>query len=127
MNNFEHPYREREIEETLFDYGNITDNDKLVVKEVISILKNSRKNSIDSIVQEIEHKFQITNTPTLDLTKSVWYNLIKDEPVSTNLQGYRMDKDENGDPIKIPHIAFSADLDKLDMILNKLVTNIKKI
>lgn len=127
MNNFEHPFRKQEIEETLFDYGNITDKDKLVVKEVILILKNSRKNSIDSIVQEIENKFQITNTPTLDLTKSVWYNLIKDEPVSTNLQGYRMDKDENGDPIKIPHIAFSADLDKLDMILNKLVTNVKKL
>ena len=62
-----------------------------------------------------------------DYNKSVWGQLTKDERLGMSVQGFRTDTDENGNPIRIPHIGFSADLDYLDEFCSRLANKVKNL
>ena len=44
-----------------------------------------------------------------------------------SVQGFRTYTDENGNPIRIPHIGFSADLDYLDEFCSRLANKVKNL
>ena len=111
----------------LFDYGDITERDKSVINEVISLIESRPGVPGEMIVAELKDKFQLVTIPMMDLKKSVWYQLTKDEKIGSSMQGFRQTTDKDGNKIRIPHIGFSADLDYLDEFVNRLVTKIASI
>jgi len=113
--------------EPLFDYGDITEKDKSVVKEVIDLIKARPGVPSEVLIAEIKEKFKIVEIPTMDLESSIWYQLTKDAKMGFAMQGYREDTDKDGKKIRIPHIGFSADLDYLDEFAQELAKKIQSI
>ena len=112
-----------------YDYGNITDNDKKVVNEIIELLRNRSEVGlpIDMIIEEIKTRFNLVEIPMKKIEDSVWGQLTKDERLGQSVQGFRQVTDDEGNKIRIPHVGFSADLDYLDEFVNRLVKKIDNI
>lgn len=108
----------------LYDYGSITDEDKIVVKEIIELLRSRAGVPVDMIVEELKTKFQLVEIPMKKVEDSVWGQLTKDERLGQSIQGYRTSYDENKKQIRIPHVGFSADLDYLDEFVNRLIKKV---
>lgn len=117
---------EKDIE-PLFDYGDITDRDKSVVEEVITLLEARPGVPSEMVIAEMKEKFQLVTIPMMKVEDSVWHQLTKDERIGQSMQGFRQTTDENGDKIRIPHIGFSADLDYLDEFVNRLAKKIATV
>ncbi len=111
----------------VFDYGSITDRDKKVVEEVITLLRQRQGVPNDMIVEELKTKFQLVEIPMKKIEDSVWGQLTKDERLGQSVQGFRQTTDKDGKKVRIPHVGFSADLDYLDEFINRLVKKIKDI
>ena len=113
--------------EPIFDYGDITERDKEVVKEVIDLIRSRPGVPSEMLVAEIKEKFKLVEIPMMDLNKSIWYNLTKDAKMGFAMQGFREDTDEEGNKIRIPHVGFSADLDYLDKFAQQLARKIQSM
>ena len=113
--------------ESLFDYGDITDRDKDVVKEVISLIEARPGVPGNMIVAELKEKFEIVSVPMMKLEDSIWHQLTKDERIGFSMQGFRQTTDKDGNKIRIPHIGFSADLDYLDEFTQRLAKKFKSL
>jgi len=111
----------------LYDYGNITDSDKLLVKEIIDLLRERDQVPCGMFAEELKTKFQLVEIPIKKIEDSVWGQLTKDERLGQSIQGFRQATDENGEKVRIPHVGFSADLDYLDEFVNRLVKKIEGI
>ena len=110
-----------------YDYGNITESDKKVVDEIIGLLRARGDIPCSMFAEELKNKFQMVEIPMKKIEDSVWGQLTKDERLGMSMQGFRQSSDENGNPIRIPHVGFSADLDYLDEFINRLVKKIGDI
>jgi hypothetical protein len=113
--------------ETNYDYGNITDSDKKVVKEIIDLLRARGDLPCSMFAEELKTRFQTVEIPMKKIEDSVWGQLTKDERLGQSVQGFRNATDEDGNPIRVPHVGFSADLDYLDEFVNRLVKKIEGI
>ena len=111
----------------VYDYGDISDSDKVVVKEIIDLMRARDQVPCGMFAEELKEKFQLVEIPMKSVKDSVWGQLTKNERIGESIQGFRMSTDENGNKIRIPHIGFSADLDYLDEFVNRLVQKIKNI
>jgi hypothetical protein len=112
---------------TVFDYGDITKRDKEVVTEVIEFIKTRPGVPGEMLIEELKLKFQIVEIPMMDMKTSIWYQLTKDEKIGFAMQGYRETADKDGKRYRIPHIGFSADLDYLDDMAQRLAKKIMTI
>ena len=110
----------------LYDYGNITDSDKLLVKEIIDLLRERDQVPCGMFAEELKTKFQLVEIPIKKIEDSVWGQLTKDERLGQSIQGFR-NATVDGKKIRIPHIGFSADLDYLDEFVNRIVNKVKEI
>lgn len=110
-----------------YDYGAVTDRDKLLINEILSILKNRKQVPMDMVVEEINSKFNLEEIPMMKVEETLWYQLTKDEPLGQQVQGFRMSLDEKQNKIKVPFIAFQADLDFLDGFINRLVQKVNNL
>jgi len=113
--------------EPLFDYGDITERDKSVVQEVISLIQARPGVPGNKIAEELKAKLELVEIPMMKVEDSIWGQLTKDEKLGFAMQGFRETNDENGNKIRIPHIGFSADLDYLDDFINRLARKIEAI
>ena len=98
----------------------------MVSKLLISKFGHSPPRSI-LFAEELKRRFETTPIPMKSIEESVWGQLTKDERIGQSVQGFRNAKDENGKPIRIPHVGFSADLDYLDEFVNRLVRKAQEI
>ena len=110
-----------------YDYGNITESDKKVVDEIIGLLRARGDIPCSMFAEELKNKFQVVEIPMKKIEDSVWGQLTKDERLGMSMQGFRQSSDENGNPIRIPHVGFSADLDYLDEFVNRLVNKVNNL
>jgi len=113
--------------EPLFDYGDITERDKSVVQEVISLIQARPGVPGNMIAEELKAKFELVEIPMMKVEDSIWGQLTKDERIGQSMQGHRETIDEDGNKIRIPHLGFSADLDYLDDFINRLARKIEAI
>ena len=110
----------------VYDYGSISDSDKKVVNEIISLLRQRKGIPVEMIIEELKTKFELVEIPMKKIEDSVWGQLTKDERIGMSVQGFRTVK-QDGKPLRIPHVGFSADLDYLDEFVNRLVQKAKDI
>jgi len=116
--------KEKSELEPNYDYGSITDKDKKVVEEVISLLEARPGVPMNMVIAELKEKFELVNIPMMKVEDSVWHQLTKDERIGQSMQGFKQTTDSEGNKIRIPHIGFSADLDYLDEFVNRLAKKI---
>lgn len=107
--------------EPIFDYGNITDRDKSVIEEVIKLIEQRPGVPPAILIAELKTKFQLVTIPMMKVEDSLWGQLTKDENLGQSMQGFRETVDKDGNKIRIPHIGFSADLDFLDNLINRII------
>jgi hypothetical protein len=113
---------------TPLSYEDITADTKKAVEDIIEILKDrtNRGIPIDLICEELLQKFKIEEIPMMDEKSTLWYELTKDEKIGKSYQGYKIIS-KDGKKIKIPHIAFSGDLDMLEDFAIRLLRKLKDI
>ena len=111
----------------VYDYGNITDSDRAVVKEIIDLMRNRGEVPCSMFAEELKTRFELVEIPMKKIEDSVWGQLTKDERLGQSVQGFRQSTDENGEKIRIQNVGFSADLDYLDEFVNRLVKKIEGI
>jgi len=110
-----------------YDYGSVTEQDKLLIAEILSILKNRKDVPTDLVAEEIKGIFGMEDIPMMDIEETLWYQLTKDEPLGQNIQGFRISLDKQQNKIKVPFISFQADLDFLDGFINRLVQKVNNL
>ena len=110
-----------------YDYGNITDSDKKVVTEIIDLLRARGSIPCSMVAEEFITRFQLEEIPMKPIEQSLWHQFTKNERIGSSMQGFRETKDENGEKIRIPHIGFSADLDYLDEMIQRIAKKVKEI
>lgn len=110
-----------------YDYGNITDSDKKVVNEIIDLLNARGQVPCSMFAEELKTRFQIVEIPMKPVENSLWHQFTKNERIGLSVQGFRESKDEEGNKIRIPHIGFSADLDYLDEMIQRIAKKVREI
>ena len=110
-----------------YDYGNITDSDKKVVKEIIDLLNTRGNVPCSMFAEELKTRFQIVEIPMKPVEDSLWHQFTKNERIGLSVQGFRESKDDEGNKIRIPHIGFSADLDYLDEMIQRIAKKVREI
>lgn len=108
----------------LFDYGSITERDKSVVNEIIEFIRTRPGVPGEMLIEELKLKFQIVEIPMMKIEGTIWHALTKDERIGQSVQGFRQTTDNDGKQIRIPHIGFSADLDYLEEMIQRLATKV---
>ena len=113
---------------TPLSYEDITADTKKAVEDIIEILKDRTNKGIpiDLICEELLQLFKIENIPMMDEKNTLWYELTKDEKIGKSYQGYKI-VSKDGKKLKIPHIAFSGDLDQLEDFTIRLLRKLKDI
>lgn len=113
---------------SVYDYGNITKRDKLVVEEIISFLKTRPGVPVSMLETELKQKFKIVEIPIKDIKQTLWHKLTEGFGKDTQgkVQGYKTIQTENG-PLKIPYIALDYDMDDLDNLINHILKKAKDI
>jgi hypothetical protein len=113
---------------TPLSYEDISADTKKAVVDIIEILKDRTNQgiSIDLVCEELLQKFKIEEIPMMDEKSTLWYDLTKDEKIGKSYQGYKIIS-KDGKKIKIPHIAFSGDLDMLEDFAIRLLRKLKDI
>ena len=111
----------------VYDYGSISDSDKIVVKEIIDLMRDRGDVPCSMFAEELKTRFELVEIPMKKIEDSVWGQLTKDERLGQSIQGFRQSTDENGKKVRVPHVGFSADLDYLDEFVNRLVIKLKDI
>ena len=76
------------------------------------------------LIEELKLKFQIVEIPMMKIEGTIWHALTKDERIGQSVQGFRQTTDSDGKQIRIPHIGFSADLDYLEEMIQRLATKV---
>ena len=110
-----------------YDYGSISDSDKIVVKEIIDLLNARGQVPCSMFAEELKTRFQIVEIPMKPVENSLWHQFTKNERIGLSVQGFRESKDDEGNKIRIPHIGFSADLDYLDEMIQRIAKKVREI
>ena len=109
-----------------------TDETKKIIRDVFWILFEDKdniqsqeiKDFLDKKKEELEVFFQIEEIPLLKVEQSLWHQFTRDEKLGQSVQGFRTTT-VDGKKVNIPHIAFSADLDYLDDVINRVIEKAK--
>jgi hypothetical protein len=110
---------------TAFNYDSIKVEHQEAVEEVIKILQNRSSIPVNFIIEELKVKFKLENLPELKVEDTLWHRIFG-EHLKAHYQGYTDKVNENGEKIRVPHLAFSADVDYLDILIKKVLTHVDK-
>ena len=120
------------IEEGHWNNFNKDDAQK-IIRGVFYILFQDSENQSEEIKKYLETKkkeleifFKVEEIPLMKLESSLWHQFTKDEKLGQSVQGFRT-ATVDGKKINIPHIGFSADLDYLDDVINRVVKKARQL
>jgi|694.fasta_scaffold131948_2 hypothetical protein len=100
-----------------FDYGNIKDDHKALVKDIILRLE---KNNQTDLIQDLKVLFKIEESEKYNIEESVFYQYCKKVNVPINRQG-TITELKNGKNIEYPIISVCDDVRKLNSICEKII------
>ena len=64
-----------------FNYGDITEEHKRTVEEVIKFLLLNKDNPLEQTIKEIRTRFKIIEVPMMKYEDSLWYQFTKNEKI----------------------------------------------
>ena len=109
------------------------DDAQKIIRDVFYILFQDSENQTEEIKKYLEAKkkeleifFQVEEIPLMKLESSLWHQFTKNEKLGQSVQGFRT-ATVDGKKINIPHLGFSADLDYLDDVINRIVKKARQL
>ena len=109
------------------------DDAQKIIRDVFYILFQDSENQTEEIKKYLETKkkeleifFKVEEIPLMKLESSLWHQFTKDEKLGQSVQGFRT-ATVDGKKINIPHLGFSADLDYLDDVINRIVKKARQL
>jgi thymidylate synthase ThyX len=99
-------------DEIVFNYGEINNDHKDAVAEVMNILRTMQ---LDDIAEMLKYKFKIEELPIFDPTKTRFWQLAKKYGINIASGGYTL---ENG--VKYPYCTLDADIRVLEDFVDKI-------
>ena len=114
--------------EHLVDHEDVTKEQQKVAEDILQFVKNDQSKNIPLkfTISQIENSYKLKEIPMMNTENSLWYQFTKDEKIGANIQGYRS-AEKDGEKIRIPYIAFGADLDYLDEMMKRIITRINSL
>ena len=113
--------------ETVYDYGAISDADKKLVKEFVKILEDRQGVPTPVLINELKTKFELEEHEYKKLEDGKWYELTHDfsTKIQYHHQGFKQIQIGDGKVLRIPHLAFSLDLDRLNDLADHIENKVK--
>jgi hypothetical protein len=90
----------------VYNYGEVSDSDKVVVREIIDLMRNRGEVPCSMFAEELKTRFNLVEIPMKKIEDSVWGQLTKDERIGTTIQGFRQSINKQGEKIRIPHVVY---------------------
>jgi hypothetical protein len=97
----------------LFDYGNITEENKAAALEIATYLESK---GLDDIANSIKVKFKIVEIPKYDLESSPIVMALKTAGIFCAVQGYVQEGIEQ-DTIQYPLLSLNADIRHFEALI----------
>ena len=105
-------------DESVFDYGNLTDDHKEAVKKCLELAEKA--GLAEQFIEILRVKFHLSNLPTYDLLKSnTWSSMAEDDNLNISSGGYTQ---TNG--MNYPYVSVMADIRDLDKWIAGEITNL---
>ena len=92
-----------------FDYGNITEEHKRVVEEIVSLCDSLGNETLSEL---LKHKFKIVSRPRYDMESSTFVEKCRKNNIYCAIQGYVTDSDG----IDYPIVSICEDIRKLNQL-----------
>lgn len=99
--------------EYVFDYGNLTDENKAAALEIANMLESQ---GLGDLATSIKIKFKIKEIPKYDLESSPIVSAIKEAGMFCSVQGY-LQEGAKPDIIQYPLIAVCADIRHFERLI----------
>ena len=120
--------------EPMFDYGvmqyegnaEMESQSRRFIEELTHLLENNKEKTVEEVLDDFKEKFKVKKIDHYSVEESLWGQFTKDEKLGMSLQGFRQTT-KDGKPYRIPHVAFSADLDYLDGFINRIIKKAKDL
>jgi len=100
-----------------YDYGNITDDDRILIREICEQLE-TKGNLSDSAF--LRNQFQLKQIWQYDLANSPFVKMCKDNNIEIQKQGH-MTTYENGEAREYPIVTLCEDIRKLEKLFASIV------
>jgi hypothetical protein len=122
------PSVDTESFEFLVDHFEPTKQEKKVAEDILNTIIGdaSKEIPLKFTISRIQESYKLKEVPILNLENSLWHQFTKDEKIGQSIQGYRTQVID-GKSIRVPHIAFGADLDYLDEMIRRIITRINNL
>ena len=113
--------------ESLYDYGQISNADKKLVEEFIKLLEVRQGVPIPVIVNELKTKFELEEYEYVKVEDGKWHELTHDFTVNIQYhhQGFKQIQVGDGKVLRIPHLGFGLDLDNLNKLAEHIENKVK--
>lgn len=96
-----------------FDYGNIKENEKKTVLEILNLINQSPTDmSLKMFAKFIEHKFQLKDVPRFDVMQTEFIQKALKIGLTPQIHGWVQSKTAENEDIQFPIVYFSADIKK---------------
>lgn len=96
----------------MFDYERVTDEQKLIVKEIIELANNMGMEMLSEILKE---KFKIVQYPRINHEDSLFYKKCKEIDINPSLQGFNRYEGK-----EYPILCINQDVRALDLLYQKI-------
>ena len=122
------PSTDTEDFQFLVDHFEPTKQEKKIAEDILSTIVDDASKDIPLkfTITRIQESYKLKDVPMLSLENSLWHQFTKDEKIGQSIQGYRT-QIIDGKSIRIPYIAFGADLDYLDEMIRRIITRINNL
>ena len=100
----------------MFDYGNITDEQKSAVVEIATFLESSNQHQLADVIKK---RFKVVETPKYDITQSKFYQEAQKAGVFVAVQGY-VQEGLDGDAMQYQLCAICDDVRNLDKFIDSI-------
>jgi hypothetical protein len=108
-------------DESVFDYGNLTDDHKEAVKKCLDLAEKAGVH--EQYIEIIKVKFNLSTLPTYDMANSeTWKSMKADDNLSCSSGGHTQ---ANG--MNYPYISIMADIRDIDKWLAGEITNLSNM
>ena len=122
------PSTDTEDFQFLVDHFEPTKQEKKIAEDIINTIVDDASKDIPLkfTITRIQESYKLKEVPMLSLENSLWHQFTKDEKIGQSIQGYRTQVID-GKSIRIPYVAFGADLDYLDEMIRRIITRINNL
>lgn len=105
----------------VFDFNNITEDHKALVREIIKLVKNKDEPDNKDLILNLTTLFKLEEEEIFNIENSSFIKFAKKINLPAALQGYVTHKENGKKPIMYPVISFCDDIRKFDKLIEVIM------